>query len=138
MPWEINQPATSSWTENATGSIIGVTSYAVGTSQIQGYKINDGKSIYFGTNSDFSIYYSNASDSLKFDYTNPVTAVATNVLTLDNTGVLSFSNVTMDDLVLTKSTSDSVGVPDTTAADGKVVYTEDSSGIGYLYFGVGE
>ena len=75
MTWNINQPQNTSWINNSTGSSVGATALKVGTSDVQGIRINDNKKLFFGNDNDFNMRFDTLSAKFALTYTNPATGV---------------------------------------------------------------
>ena len=137
MAWNINQPGSSNWTNNATDSSVGVTALKVGSSDIQGYRVNDNKKMFFGTDSDFSLRYAPTFYSFKLDYISD--GITTSIFEYNHkTDKTTIRNLELQNLVVKKVDANTQGFPSITASDGKIVYTEDSNLKGKFYLGLGD
>jgi len=133
--WNTNIPSDSNWTNNATESTLNVSAYKVGSSNVQGTKLNNDKRLYFGTNSQFSMRYSSITEELKFDYTDPSDGETRTAISIGNNGDVTISNlttttqydyevITADGIILNEVSSGLwTGTPDIFAQEGKMVYT---------------
>ena len=150
--WTPNQPETSNWTNNATGASFSTDAYKVGTSNVQGTRINTDKRLYFGNQDQFSIRFSSITDLFKIDYTDPQGNV-TNVLNIDGKGKLSIQSleiasnnidlgtatyeyevISADGIKLEEVPSTIFGYPTQTPIAGSMVYTQNSTSTTKSFF----
>lgn len=137
MSWKVNQPSNSNWVNNATDSSIGVTSYKVGKTTLEGYKVNDSKKLYFGTDRDFHITFE--SNKFQINYLNPLTGSQINILQYNPTDdSVDVRNLSLSSPIFSKVNADNQGSPLIPAQDGKMVYTENQHGAGSFWLGHGE
>lgn len=137
MSWTVNQPGNSSWTNNSTDATIGVTSYKVGSSSVQGYRINDEKKLFFGNDSDFYLRFSPSKNIFTITNANPITGAVTNILEYNtSTDTTKIRNLTLDAMILEEVLSNGLGIPTENATSGKVVYTTTSANVGKFYIGI--
>tara|TARA_Y100000310_G_scaffold73897_1_gene70035 strand:- start:2288 stop:2788 length:501 start_codon:yes stop_codon:yes gene_type:complete len=150
--WTPNQPEDSTWTNNATGSSFTTSAYKVGSSTVQGTRINTNKKLFFGTQEEFSIRFSSITNLLKIDYTDPHGNVK-NVFSLDNQGVLTvpflsvadenfdmgtatyeYEVVQADGILMNEAVADVHGNPTQLPQAGSMVYTRNNTALGKSYF----
>ena len=139
--WNTNTPSDSSWTNNATESTLNVSAYKVGSSNVQGTKLNNDKRLYFGTNSQFSMRYNSATEELKFAYTDPSVRDTRTAMTIKSNGDVTISNlITTTQYEYEVINADGIlfnevdnfwwsGEPDMLATQGKMVYTRQTGAL---------
>ena len=139
MTWNINQPQNTSWINNSTGSSVGATALKVGTSDVQGIRINDNKKLFFGNDNDFNMRFDTSNAKFALTYTNPVTGVNTEILSYNHfSDTTKIRNLELTNIVLDESSANNQGIPSATPIEGAIVYTEDANNIGKFYIGLGD
>ena len=145
MSWNINQPPTGTWTKNATGATVNTTINKVGTSSLDGFRLQDNKKLFFGTDNDIQMFYRSNDNGFVIIHKNPSTNIETVIMkwTPDGgflihdptiTGTFTMGSI---DLELYTGNADASGRPtDSPVTEGKIVMTEMSSGDQHIYIGL--